>query len=130
MLRDYTPLAAPDQPCLAKVFQSSSRCTQALSPLGRAGGRGWGGGGGPADVPGGFGAICKGMHLLSRAPEETVLGDLSQMQSLLIFPGVFSLVLALGAVHQASILEEANNSDSYSLSLVWALHGARLRFRG
>lgn len=88
---------------------------------------GWGG-----DLPmsrvalGRFTKACICCHQLG----ETVSGDLSQMQSLLIFPGLFGLVLALGTVHQAPILEEANNTDSYSLSLVWALHRASAVFRG
>lgn len=76
MLRVYTPLAAPDQACLAKVFQSFEQMHPGLESSGasRGHGVGWGGGGGPADVPGGFGAICKGMHLLSRAPKKQFWG--------------------------------------------------------
>lgn len=81
----------------------------------------------PAVIPGGFGAICKEDIRCHELGETVLMGGwgLSQMQSLLVFPGVFGLVLALGIVHEASILLETYSADSYSLSLVWALHEAR-----
>lgn len=130
VLRVYTPLAAPDQACLAKVFQSFEQMHPGLESSGASRGHGVGWGWRTRRCPRWLWGDLQRHVFVVTSSEETVLGDLSQMESLLIFPGVFSLVLALGAVHQASILEEANNSDSYSLSVVWALHGARLHFRG
>lgn len=120
MLRVYTPLAAQDQP--GKSFPVFQQMRPGLESSGARRRQGVG------ETPMSRDDL-QGMHLLSRARRNS-FGDLSQMQSLLIFPGVFGLVLALGTVHQASILEEANSTDSYSLSLVWALHGARRRFHG
>lgn len=77
--------------------------------------------------PGWLGGDFQGTASLTRTRRNSS-GGLSQLQSLLMFPRGFGLVLALGTVHQAPILGEANNTDSYSLSLVWALHGAPRRF--
>jgi hypothetical protein len=74
-----------------------------------------------------LGAICKGMHLLLRARRNSLGEPVTDAKSVDISRSVW-FGLGFRDLQQASILVEANNTDSYSLSLVGILNRARRRF--